>query len=149
MLNVLVQRVLTGVVLSDRLVNSQSTVREALPFSAKLRQPESDLMAEKEAYIVDKCLKMFAIVGSLGVEHKKRRIRLIMAFLCELADNVQAILCTIHQPSAEMFQVFDRLRLLRKGRQTIYFGDIREECSTLLEYFERNGDPHCGPAANP
>ncbi|KIK80835.1 hypothetical protein PAXRUDRAFT_157584 [Paxillus rubicundulus Ve08.2h10] len=204
LLNVLAQRVSTGVVLGDRLVNGQalpanfqaqtgycqqmdthipqSTVREALLFSAKLRQPESVPMAEKEAY-VDKCLKMCgleayadAIVGSLGAEHRKRTtigVELaakpelllfldeptsgldsqsawaIVAFLRELADNGQAILCTIHQPSAELFQVFDRLLLLRKGGQTVYFGDIGERSSTLLEYFERNGGPHCDPDANP
>ncbi|KIJ13672.1 hypothetical protein PAXINDRAFT_170181 [Paxillus involutus ATCC 200175] len=204
LLNVLARRVSTGVVLGDRLVNGQalpadfqaqtgycqqmdthipeSTVREALLFSAKLRQPESVPMAEKEAY-VDKCLKMCgleayadAIVGSLGVEHKKRttigvelaakpKLLLfldeptsgldsqsawaIVTVLRELADNGQAILCTIHQPSAESIQVFDRLLLLRKGGQTVYFGDIGEGCSTLLEYFERNGAPHCGPDANP
>ncbi|KIJ10449.1 hypothetical protein PAXINDRAFT_16534 [Paxillus involutus ATCC 200175] len=160
----------------------ESTVREALLFSAKLRQPESVPMAEKEAY-VNKCLAMRgleayadAIVGSLGVERKKRtsigvelaakpKLLLfldeptsgldsqsawaIVTVLRELADNGQAILCTIHQPSAELIQVFDRLLLLRKGGQTVYFGDIGEGCSTLLEYFERNGAPHCGPDANP
>ncbi|KIJ10442.1 hypothetical protein PAXINDRAFT_86049, partial [Paxillus involutus ATCC 200175] len=65
----------------------------------------------------------------------------IVTFLRELADNVQAILCTIDQPSAELFQVFDRLLLLGKGGQTVCFGDIGEGCSTLLEYFERNDAP--------
>jgi hypothetical protein len=41
------------------------------------------------------------------------------------------------------------LLLLRKGGQTVYFGDIGEGSSTLLEYFERNGGPHCDPDANP
>ncbi|KAF9242313.1 ABC-2 type transporter-domain-containing protein [Melanogaster broomeanus] len=204
LLNVLAQRVSTGVVLGDRLVDGQalpanfqaqtgycqqmdthvpeSTVREALLFSAKLRQPESVPMAEKEAY-VDKCLRMCgleayadAVVGSLNVEHRKRttigvelaakpKLLLfldeptsgldsqsawaIMTFLRELADNGQAILCTIHQPSGELFQVFDRLLLLRKGGQTVYFGDIGEKSSILLEYFERNGAPRCDPDANP
>jgi ATP-binding cassette subfamily G (WHITE) protein 2 (SNQ2) len=60
------------------------------------------------------------------------------------------ISCTrIHQPSAELFQVFDRLLLLRKGGQTVYFGDIGENSSTMLNYFERNGAPRCGPDDNP
>ena len=33
----------------------------------------------------------------------------ICALLRKLADNGQAILCTIHQPSAVLFQEFDRL----------------------------------------
>jgi hypothetical protein len=55
----------------------------------------------------------------------------------------------IHQPSAELFQVFDRLLLLGKGGQTVYFGDIGENSSTILNYLERNGAPRCGSNANP
>ncbi|KAG2073835.1 hypothetical protein BDR04DRAFT_1093970 [Suillus decipiens] len=204
LLNVLAQRVDVGVVTGDRLVSGhplpadfqaqtgycqqmdthlpQSTVREALLFSARLRQPETVPMAELVEY-VDKCLVMCglenyadAVVGSLGVEHRKRttigvelaakpKLLLfldeptsgldsqsawaIMKFLRDLANNGQAILCTIHQPSGELFQVFDRLLLLKKGGQTVYFGDIGKGSSTLLNYFERNGAPRCHPDANP
>ena len=72
-----------------------------------------------------------------------------MAFLRSLADNGLSILCTIHQPSAELFQVFDRLLLLRKGGQTVYFGDIGHNSTTLISYFERNGAPKCGQNENP
>jgi ATP-binding cassette subfamily G (WHITE) protein 2 (SNQ2) len=115
-------------------------------------------------------------IGSLGVEYRKRttigvelaakpRLLLfldeptsgldsqsawaIMAFLRNLADSGQAILCTIHQPSAELFQVFDRLLLLRKGGQTVYFGDLGHQASKLIDYFERNGARKCDPDENP
>ena len=160
----------------------ETTVREALLFSAKLRQPESVPLAEKEAY-VETCLKMCgledhadAIVGTLGVEHKKRttigvelaaKPKLLLfldeptsgldsqsawaitSFLRNLADNGQAILCTIHQPSSELFQVFDRLLLLRKGGQMVYFGDLGTNCETLISYFERNGGRKCNADENP
>ncbi|KAF7984655.1 hypothetical protein HWV62_12906 [Athelia sp. TMB] len=204
LLNVLAERQTTGVVTGDRLVNGQplpadfqaqtgycqqmdthvpeTTVREALLFSAKMRQPARVPLREKEAY-VETCLKMCgleayadALVGSLGIEHRKRttigvelaakpKLLLfldeptsgldsqsawaIMAFLRSLADSGQAILCTIHQPSAELFQVFDRLLLLRKGGQTVYFGDLGENSGTLIDYFERNGARHCAPEENP
>ena len=116
-----------------------------------------------------------AVVGSLNVEARKRTtigVELvakpslifldeptsgldsqsawaIMAFLRSLADNGLSILCTIHQPSAELFQVFDRLLLLRKGGQTVYFGDIGHNSSTLINYFERNGAAQCGENENP
>jgi len=48
----------------------------------------------------------------------------ICAFLRKLADAGQAVLCTIHQPSAVLFQEFDRLLFLAKGGKTVYFGDI-------------------------
>lgn len=204
LLNVLAKRVYSGVVEGDMYVNGQplptdfqsqtgycqqmdthvpeSTVREALLFSAKLRQPPSVPLAEKEAY-VDKCLQMCglteyadAIVGSLNVEYRKRttiavelaakpKLLLfldeptsgldsqsawaIVSFLRSLADQGQAILCTIHQPSAELFQVFDRMLLLKKGGQTVYFGDLGRNATTLIDYFERNGARTCDPAENP
>lgn len=45
--------------------------------------------------------------------------------------------------------MFDRLLLLKKGGQTVYFGDIGEGSSTMLEYFESNGASPCDPEANP
>ena len=72
-----------------------------------------------------------------------------MSFLRDLADQGLSILCTIHQPSAELFQVFDRLLLLRKGGQTVYHGDIGHNSSTLISYFERNGAAKCGEEENP
>ena len=116
-----------------------------------------------------------AVVGSLGVEHRKRTtiaVELvakpslifvdeptsgldsqsawaIMSFLRDLADSGQAIVCTIHQPSAELFQVFDRMLLLRKGGQTVYFGELGENSMTMIDYFERNGSRKCDPKENP
>ena len=44
----------------------------------------------------------------------------ILALLKKLANNGQAILCTIHQPSAILFQEFDRLIFLASGGRTVY-----------------------------
>ena len=73
----------------------------------------------------------------------------ICSFLRKLADAGQAILCTIHQPSATLFQEFDRLLFLAKGGLTVYFGDIGTNSEILLEYFERNGARKCGDDENP
>ncbi|ODV63548.1 plasma membrane ATP-binding cassette transporter [Ascoidea rubescens DSM 1968] len=73
----------------------------------------------------------------------------IIQFLRALADSGQAILCTIHQPSATLFEVFDRLLLLKKGGKTVYFGDIGENSSSLLNYFERQSGVKCGKSENP
>ncbi|KAF8069197.1 pleiotropic drug resistance ABC transporter [Lyophyllum atratum] len=204
LLNVLAERVDVGVVEGDRFVNGQppppdfqsqtgycqqmdthvptDTVREALMFSASLRQPASVPTAEKAAY-VEECLKMCglqafadAVIGTLGIEHRKRttiavelaakpKLLLfldeptsgldsqsawaIVEFLEKLAKSGQAILCTIHQPSAELFQVFDRLLLLRKGGQMVYFGDLGHNATAVINYFERNGSRHCEPDENP
>jgi hypothetical protein len=66
-----------------------------------------------------------------------------------LADSGQAILCTIHQPSAILFQEFDQLLFLAKGGKTVYFGPVGDNSRTLLDYFESNGGRKCGELENP
>ncbi|KAF2179586.1 putative ABC transporter [Zopfia rhizophila CBS 207.26] len=194
LLDVLATRVTTGVITGDMLVDGQqrdasfqrktgyvqqqdvhlgtSTIREALKFSALLRQPASTPRKEMLPY-VDEVIKLLdmeeyadAVIGvpgeGLNVEQRKRLtigIELaaksqLLLFLDEptskkLTRSGQAILCTIHQPSAMLFQRFDRLLLLAKGGKTVYFGDIGNNSSVIIDYFERNGAPKCPRSANP
>ncbi|GMG30719.1 unnamed protein product [Aspergillus oryzae] len=176
----------TGYVQQQDLHLETSTVREALIFSALLRQPASTPRKEKLAY-VEEVIKMLnmeeyaeAVVGVLGeglnVEQRKRltigveiaaKPDLLLFFdeptsgldsqtawsICslmrKLADHGQAILCTIHQPSAILMQQFDRLLFLAKGGKTVYFGDLGPNMRTLIKYFEDKGSPKCPPNANP
>ncbi|KAE9968334.1 hypothetical protein BLS_005903 [Venturia inaequalis] len=73
----------------------------------------------------------------------------ICAFLRKLADAGQAVLCTIHQPSAILFQEFDRLLFLAKGGKTVYFGPVGKNSETLIDYYESNGARKCGEEENP
>ncbi|QBM88980.1 ATP-binding cassette, subfamily G (WHITE), member 2, SNQ2 [Metschnikowia aff. pulcherrima] len=73
----------------------------------------------------------------------------IVQLLRSLANAGQAILCTIHQPSSTLFEEFDRLLLLRKGGQTVYFGDIGEHSHDIVSYFESHGARKCTSAENP
>jgi ABC-type multidrug transport system ATPase subunit len=73
----------------------------------------------------------------------------IVRFLRRLADAGQAILCTIHQPSAVLFEMFDDLILLKSGGRAVYNGELGTDSSKLIEYFERNGGKKCPPDANP
>lgn len=208
LLDVLATRVTMGVVTGEMLVDGRlrdqsfqrktgyvqqqdlhlytTTVREALRFSALLRQPRSTPHQEKLDY-VEEVIKLLgmetyadAIVGvpgeGLNVEQRKRLtigVELaakpqLLLFLDEptsgldsqtswsildlidtLTKHGQAILCTIHQPSAMLFQRFDRLLFLAKGGKTVYFGDIGERSSTLSNYFERNGAHKLPADANP
>ena len=176
----------TGYVVQQDLHLETSTVREALKFSAILRQPKSVPHAEKLAY-VDEVIKLLemqdyadAVVGvpgeGLNVEQRKRLtigVELaakpeLLLFLdeptsgldsqtswaiCDLMEKLknsgQAVLCTIHQPSAMLFQRFDRLLLLEQGGKTVYFGEIGKNSHYLTEYFERNGAFKCPDGANP
>ena len=176
----------TGYVQQQDLHLATSTVREALTFSAVLRQPKTTPYKERVAY-VDEVIKVLemesyadAVVGvpgeGLNVEQRKRLtigVELaakpalllfldeptsgldsqtawsICTLLRKLANNGQAILCTIHQPSAILFQEFDRLLFLAAGGKTVYFGEIGEKSKTLSGYFERNGARPIGPEENP
>lgn len=181
-------------------------MREALNFSALLRQPAHISREEKLAYVylltatvsgahpdilsipqVDEVIGLLdmeayadAVVGvpgeGLNVEQRKRLtigVELaakpeLLLFLdeptsgldsqtswaiCDLMAKLtahgQAILCTIHQPSAMLFQRFDRLLFLAKGGRTIFFGEVGEGSHVLTKYFEKNGAHPCPADANP
>jgi ATP-binding cassette subfamily G (WHITE) protein 2 (PDR) len=73
----------------------------------------------------------------------------IIRLLRKLADNGQAVLSTIHQPSSILFEEFDQLLFLAKGGRTVYFGEIGENSRTLLDNFEAHGARPCGESENP
>lgn len=72
----------------------------------------------------------------------------LVRFLRKLAAAGQSIICTIHQPSPMLFENFDRLLLLEKGGETVYFGDIGPDSKILREYLARNG-AYCPDDQNP
>jgi ATP-binding cassette subfamily G (WHITE) protein 2 (SNQ2) len=162
-----------------------TTVREALEFSALLRQSSDVPKNEKLAY-VDTIIDLLelhnlehTLIGKVGaglsIEQRKRvtiGVELVskpsilifldeptsgldgqaafntVRFLRKLANVGQAILVTIHQPSAQLFAQFDSLLLLAKGGKTVYFGDIGDKAATIKEYFAKNGAP-CSDSSNP
>ncbi|KAF9544056.1 hypothetical protein EC957_012442 [Mortierella hygrophila] len=73
----------------------------------------------------------------------------IMRFMRKLTDQGQAILCTIHQPSSQLFDFFDDLLLLAKGGHTVFFGKLGHDSKDLINYFQKNGAPTCASDANP
>lgn len=73
----------------------------------------------------------------------------ILQLLRKLTEHGQAILCTIHQPSAMLFEQFDRLLFLAKGGRTVYFGEVGKESKILINYFEKTGAPKCPEGENP
>ena len=208
LLNTLAQRINFGVVSGDFLVDGRplpksfqrasgfaeqmdvheptATVREALRFSAKLRQPREVPLQEKYDYCetIIKLLEMESIagatIGSIGSglnQEQRKRLTIgvelaskpellmfldeptsgldsqaafnVVRFLRKLADAGQAILCTIHQPSAVLFEEFDELLLLKTGGRTVFHGELGNDSKLLIEYFERNGGHKCPPEANP
>jgi len=77
--------------------------------------------------------------GALVVIRAMRRI----------ADSGRTVCATVHQPSAAVFEMFDDLILLKKGGNVVFFGELGEECSKLVEYFETRGAKPIGRGENP
>mmetsp|Transcript_15250 Transcript_15250/g.53607 ORF Transcript_15250/g.53607 Transcript_15250/m.53607 type:complete len:626 (-) Transcript_15250:135-2012(-) len=68
--------------------------------------------------------------------------------LSGLSGRGVTVLCAIHQPSYEIFRVFDSLLLLEAGK-TMYFGSVGDKLSGVEAHFSRHGAPtpeHTNPA---
>ncbi|GLB08738.1 hypothetical protein AtubIFM57258_004643 [Aspergillus tubingensis] len=63
----------------------------------------------------------------------------IVSFLRKIAAEGIPIVCTIHQPSGVLFEMFDHVLLLAPGGRTIYFGETGTHASTIGSYFARHG----------
>jgi ABC-type multidrug transport system ATPase subunit len=62
-----------------------------------------------------------------------------------VAASGRSVVCTIHQPSVFIFNSFESLLLLRRGGQTVFYGDLGHESSQLIDYFQAApGTPPCG-----
>lgn len=73
----------------------------------------------------------------------------VVRFLRKLADSGQAILATIHQPSAILFEEFDNLMLLKSGGRLVFHGELGKDSKNLIKYFESNGAKKCPKDMNP
>lgn len=73
----------------------------------------------------------------------------ILALLRRLAGDGLGILCTIHQPSAILFEQFDRVLLMAGSGRTVYFGDVGVGSETVLRYFGDRGARRMEESENP
>ncbi|KAJ8578418.1 hypothetical protein ON010_g780 [Phytophthora cinnamomi] len=79
-----------------------------------------------------------------------RSAKLIMDGVRKVANTGRTIVCTIHQPSTVVFQLFDSLLLLKRGGEMVYFGDVGTKASELVNYFEAiDGVTKLEPGYNP
>jgi ABC-type multidrug transport system ATPase subunit/ABC-type multidrug transport system permease subunit len=67
----------------------------------------------------------------------------VMRCIRKLANSV-SVVCTMHQPSAEIVAAIDWLLLLQPGGQVVYFGEM----SGVAEYFESRGLGKYRPGSN-
>ncbi|CAA3033443.1 ABC transporter G family member 32-like [Olea europaea subsp. europaea] len=79
-----------------------------------------------------------------------RSAAIVMRTVRNIVNTGRTIVCTIHQPSIDIFESFDELLLMKRGGELIYAGPLGPKSSNLIEYFEGvDGVPRIRPGHNP
>uniref|UniRef100_A0A0D3BR93 ABC transporter domain-containing protein n=1 Tax=Brassica oleracea var. oleracea TaxID=109376 RepID=A0A0D3BR93_BRAOL len=65
-----------------------------------------------------------------------RAAAIVMRAVKNVAETGRTIVCTIHQPSIDIFEAFDELVLLKTGGSMIYTGHLGQHSSHVIKYFE-------------
>ncbi|KAI6674140.1 hypothetical protein NL676_002046 [Syzygium grande] len=65
-----------------------------------------------------------------------RAAAIVMRTVRNTVDTGRTVVCTIHQPSIDIFEAFDELLLMKRGGQVIYAGPLGRHSHKLIEYFE-------------
>ncbi|KAJ3313222.1 ATP-binding cassette sub- G member 1 [Blyttiomyces sp. JEL0837] len=150
---------ISGFVFQDDVILATMTVREAISMSALLRLPREMSTEEKEAQAAGTIIGDSTNKGISGGERKRTAMAMEMItnpsvlFLDEptsgldtftaysvvntlknLACTGRTVVATIHQPSSEVFHLFDDLLLMAEGR-IIYAG----AADKAVDYFAKYG----------
>ncbi|PWA78808.1 AAA+ ATPase domain-containing protein [Artemisia annua] len=65
-----------------------------------------------------------------------RAAAIVMRTVRNTVDTGRTVVCTIHQPSIDIFESFDELILMKMGGQIVYAGPLGQHSHNLVEYFE-------------
>ncbi|XP_015689586.1 ABC transporter G family member 40 isoform X2 [Oryza brachyantha] len=65
-----------------------------------------------------------------------RAAAIVMRTVRNTVNTGRTVVCTIHQPSIDIFEAFDELLLLKRGGRVIYAGELGDHSHKLVEYFE-------------
>ncbi|KAF8682044.1 hypothetical protein HU200_045504 [Digitaria exilis] len=79
-----------------------------------------------------------------------RSAAIVVRAVKNISETGRTVVCTIHQPSTEIFEAFDELILMKNGGKIIYSGPIGQQSCKVIEYFEKiSGIPNIGRNCNP
>ncbi|CAA0829240.1 ABC transporter G family member 34 [Striga hermonthica] len=79
-----------------------------------------------------------------------RAAAIVMRTVRNTVDTGRTVVCTIHQPSIDIFEAFDELLLMKRGGQVIYAGPLGHHSHLLVEYFQSvPGVPEIKEGYNP
>ncbi|KAH7352830.1 hypothetical protein KP509_19G066000 [Ceratopteris richardii] len=65
-----------------------------------------------------------------------RAAAIVMRTVRNTVDTGRTVVCTIHQPSIDIFEAFDELLLMKRGGKVIYAGPLGTCSVELINYFE-------------
>ncbi|KAH7427104.1 hypothetical protein KP509_10G030800 [Ceratopteris richardii] len=65
-----------------------------------------------------------------------RAAAIVMRAVRNTVDTGRTVVCTIHQPSIDIFESFDELLLMKRGGQVIYAGPLGHKSQKIIEYFQ-------------
>ncbi|RRT63316.1 hypothetical protein B296_00018839 [Ensete ventricosum] len=65
-----------------------------------------------------------------------RAAAIVMRTVRNTVDTGRTVVCTIHQPSIDIFEAFDELFLMKRGGEEIYVGPLGRNSCHLINYFE-------------
>ncbi|KAL5204060.1 hypothetical protein ABZP36_008931 [Zizania latifolia] len=79
-----------------------------------------------------------------------RAAAIVMRAVKNVADTGRTVVCTIHQPSIEIFEAFDELMLMKRGGELIYVGPLGHHSCNVIQYFQAiSGVPKIKDNYNP
>ncbi|XP_065851098.1 ABC transporter G family member 32 isoform X2 [Euphorbia lathyris] len=79
-----------------------------------------------------------------------RAAAIVMRTVRNIVNTGRTIVCTIHQPSIDIFESFDELLFMKRGGQLIYAGPLGPRSCELIKYFEAvEGVPKIKAGYNP
>uniref|UniRef100_A0A803LXC5 ABC transporter domain-containing protein n=1 Tax=Chenopodium quinoa TaxID=63459 RepID=A0A803LXC5_CHEQI len=79
-----------------------------------------------------------------------RAAAIVMRTVRNTVDTGRTVVCTIHQPSIDIFEAFDELLLMKRGGQVIYGGKLGLHSCIMIDYFQGiDGIPPIPDGYNP
>jgi len=75
------------------------------------------------------------IAASLYAGLDARAAAIVMRTVRNIVNTGRTIVCTIHQPSIDIFEAFDELLLLKRGGECIFNGQLGKDSGRLIDYF--------------
>ena len=80
-------------------------------------------------------LLLLLSIGSSHAGLDARAAAIVMRTVRNIVNTGRTIVCTIHQPSIDIFEAFDELLLLKRGGELIFNGQLGNKSKHLVKYF--------------